>query len=92
MCDESAIKEISEELGVKPLRISASSVLATSRDRLYWCNSTWLTQEEEEVNDTNPLFTVVKLRKNNDRLDILDEGSQFHKDSSGRLLCISGYR
>eukprot|EP00972_Heterocapsa_arctica_P075522 11138604-Heterocapsa_arctica.AAC.1 len=75
MCDESLIQEISEELGVKPLRISASSVSATSRDRLYWCDSTWLAQEEEEVNETNPLFTVVKLRKNNDRLDILDEGS-----------------
>jgi hypothetical protein len=52
--DDPAIKEISKELGVKPLRISALPVSATVRRTLYWCDSDWLAETGEKVRQRPP--------------------------------------
>ena len=90
-CDKAVIQEINAHLDVLPLRVNASRVSAASRDRLWWTDAVFLpTQEEKMV--INPLFVNIELEHDPRRLDILDAGATFHKDFTGTLPCVTGFR
>ena len=91
VCDEEAMMEITKELGTRPCRISASTVSATNRDRLYWADSAWSLKSGEEESKNNH-FTTIKPKQNAKRLDFLKEGSKFSDSFKGRLPCITGFR